>query len=405
MMDIISYLLELIEARKNVGISSLGTLYIKKTPGRYDADAHAYLPPKHDIGFRPEVTEELELVNIVSEKRNISADLAKNNIAEFVADIKKQLADQQYADLSPLGTFKLINDQIVFETSKKFQIGFDFYGLPNISTSIEENLLKPNTEELEVDTEEQIEEPQITVDEQLEEAQPNVEAQINQAQSTVDNEVEDQALHTEISDVTAPPPLTDPVWRPTVNDRYEYGIADDDDDDDETKGRGKRILLKTLLILFILAIAAAVVYFFYPNLLNNFTKNHQDQQVESASVVLVDTSLTQQTDSSSKTDSLNQAASASKIVKDTVKVDPIQTVTSYEVIGSAMKSKKKVEEMIRIFAKRGIQAKAIDALPGRLIKISLGTFTDYNVAKKFQDSLKIKLKNPEIYIQTIKPKN
>jgi hypothetical protein len=70
-----------------------------------------------------------------------------------------------------------------------------------------------------------------------------------------------------------------------------------------------------------------------------------------------------------------------------------------------MKSKKKVEEMIRIFAKRGIQAKAIDALPGRLIKISLGTFTDYNVAKKFQDSLKIKLKNQEIYIQTIKPKN
>ena len=64
-----------------------------------------------------------------------------------------------------------------------------------------------------------------------------------------------------------------------------------------------------------------------------------------------------------------------------------------------------MDEVISNLSKRGIIAKQMDAMPGRLIKVSLGTFTNYNLAKKFQDSLKIKLRNPEIYIQTIKPKN
>ena len=54
--------------------------------------------------------------------------------------------------------------------------------------------------------------------------------------------------------------------------------------------------------------------------------------------------------------------------------------------------------------KRGIEAKALENVPGKLIKISLGSFTDFNLAKKYKDSLRKKLNNPEIYIQTIKPK-
>ena len=54
--------------------------------------------------------------------------------------------------------------------------------------------------------------------------------------------------------------------------------------------------------------------------------------------------------------------------------------------------------------KKGIEAKALKNVPGKLVKISLGSFTNFNIAKKYQDSLKKKLNNPEIYIQTIKPK-
>ncbi|SFG73105.1 HU domain-containing protein [Pedobacter insulae] len=356
-MDTISYLLELIETRKIVGITDLGTLYIKKTPGRYDADAHAFLPPKHEIAFTSEIKEADELKNFISEKRNVPTASAAHDIAEFVTNIKTQLADHQFADLSPLGVFKVINDQIEFESSKKFQIGSDFYGLPKIPVPVDSPVEKLHS------TPEAIPIPDETR----------------------------EATH------TTPPPLPDPVWRPTVNDRYEYEAGDDDED--ETSGRGKRIFFKTLIVLFVIAIAGAIVYFFYPDLLNNLLQKHPDQQIESASVIDLDTNSTQQVDSTFA-DTVKKPIQLTEI-QDTVTT----TQTTYEVIGSAMKGRKKVEQVIGNFARRGIKAKAIDGLPGRLIKVSLGTFTDYNLAKKFQDSLKIKLKNPEIYIQTIKPKN
>ena len=54
--------------------------------------------------------------------------------------------------------------------------------------------------------------------------------------------------------------------------------------------------------------------------------------------------------------------------------------------------------------KKGIEAKALENVPGKLVKISLGSFTNLALAKKYKDSLRKKLNNPEIYIQTIKPK-
>ena len=74
------------------------------------------------------------------------------------------------------------------------------------------------------------------------------------------------------------------------------------------------------------------------------------------------------------------------------------------MIGSAEKSQKRIDQYILTMQKRGIEAKAIETVPGKLIKISLGSFTDFSFAKKHQDSLRKKLNNPEIYIQTIKPK-
>jgi nucleoid DNA-binding protein len=359
-MDIISYLLALLETQKTVGITDLGTLYVRKNPGRYDTDLHAFLPPRHEIAFTSEILEEVELLNFISQKRNNTPEAASNAIAEFVANVKAALAEHQLADCSPVGTFKLIDDQIIFESSKKFQIGFDFYGLPPIATKTAE------TEPIEP-----LEEEPLTL-------------------------VSEEILQTENE-------VVEPIWKPTVNERYEYNPEEEDDDDN---GRGKRIFFKTLLILLIIAIAAAAVYFFYPNLLNNnLTNNHPDQEIEDASVVLVDTNAIYPADSVTTDNAKDTTTPLKELVKDSIPKTPLSNSITYEVIGSAMKSKKKVEEVIGNFQRRGINAKAIDALPGRLIKISLGSFTDYNLAKKFQDSLKVKLKNQEIYIQTIKPKN
>lgn len=394
-MDIISYLLELIETQKTVGINGLGTLYKKKIPGRYDADTHSFLPPKHEIAFTTEISEQEELVKFISEKRNISIESANYYIAEFVENIHSQLADHQHASMLPIGELKFINDEIIFEASRSSQADFDFYGLPSIPTTVaaQAPISAPVTEPINIEEEKQpLDEGVPATDEQPvyeETAEVNTSDNFNEKISQTENEV------------PSSPPAIDPIWRPTVNERYQY--EPDDDDDDENTGRRMRIFLKTLLVLFVLLIAGGAMYIFYPELFSKFQHNTTVPIIENASVVLIDTSSNQTADSASKDTAVKKPVVFTKPVKDSLKID--SNIYTYEVIGSAMKTQKKVDEVIAILSKRGINAKKMESTSGRLIKISLGTFTDYQLAKKFQDSLKIKLKNPEIYIQTIKPKN
>ncbi|MGF1925930.1 MAG: hypothetical protein ACQUHE_17275, partial [Bacteroidia bacterium] len=104
-------------------------------------------------------------------------------------------------------------------------------------------------------------------------------------------------------------------------------------------------------------------------------------------------------------DSAKKAIVLPAVEPDSIKTPTAINTTVYEVIGSAMRTQKKADEVILTLSRRGINAKKIDVAPGRRIKISLDTFTNLDLAKKHQDSLKIKLRNPDIYIQTIKPKN
>lgn len=419
-MDVKSYLLELIATQKIIGINYFGTLFKKKIPGRYDSETHSFLPPKYEVDFSTELREDETLAKFISEKQNIAIESSNYYINEFVENIQAQLADHQQADFSPFGKLKLIDDQIVFEPSKKFEISFDFYGLPHVAAKIEENLIlvedaekKENTKSEEkqedaelvekventgakekVENEETEEKVEITANEtKLEDTAPRTEqdeqtvydeiAEINDIQAI--NEIEERVDVEESKDTeTVPLSITDPLWKPTVIHRYEYN----DDDDDENTGRGKRIFFKTLLVLFIIAIAGAAVYFFYPDVFSSIKNN----QAEKVVMTDVDTS--------------SNIAPLDTVITDSIKKTPVLTDSLvYEVIGSAMKTQKKVDEVILALSKRGIGAKKMETMPGKLIKISLGTFTNFKLAKKFQDSLKIKLKNPEIYIQTIKPKN
>ncbi|MBC7614785.1 MAG: hypothetical protein H7202_01840 [Pedobacter sp.] len=461
-MDLKSYLLELIATQKIIGINAFGTLYKNKIPGRYDFETHSFLPPKYEISFTTGLKEDETLANFISEKKNISVESANYYINAFVENIQTQLTDHQQADFSPFGELKLIDDQIVFEPSKTFEISFDFYGLPRVAATVEENLILEDTETTEdIESEEKaedIESEEKIVDTEFKEKAEDIESEekaedIESEEKTVDTEFKEKAedaeseekaedaeseekaefivhetkgedtksrpeqdeqpVYDEIADVndiqtineieerldvekkedtdTVPFGITDPLWKPTVIHPYNY----DDDDDDGNTGRGKRIFFKTLLVLFIIAIAGAVVYFFYPDVFSSMKEHLDSNQIENKTMVMIDSNLNSKIDSPI-TDSVKNTPILTNVVKDSL---------IYEVIGSAMKTQRKADEVILTLSKRGISAKKMEAMPGKLIKISLGTFTNFKLAKKLQDSLKIKLRNPEIYIQTIKPKN
>lgn len=449
-MDIVSYLLELIETQKIIGIKGLGTLYKKKIPGRYDSETHSFLPPRYEITFTTEIKEDQILANFIAENRNISIESANYYLAEFAENIHAQLADHQQADFSPLGKLKLINDEIVLENLNATAFNSAFYGLPSVlnhqnkATNSDEvdgdlkaensdpnNLHSPEKIEEVKDTESANQSVDKTVDESLTETkdsdldnQPvydqttavNHIQELNENEERVDlkpetlpEEVEEQKhiaknddqSNEVTSDGTG---ISDPLWKPALINRFEYK---DEDEERRTKNRWLRITLRTIFALvMVFMISGVVIYAFYPNLYYTLKEKFSGEPViQRQPIEVLDTSTTQKIDSP-KSDTSNKTVVINSVPKDTVNIPkPNNNTTTYEIIGGAMKTQKKVDQIISNFAKRGITAKKLESMPGRLIKISLGTFTDYNVAKKFQDSLKIKLKNPELYIQTIKPKN
>ncbi len=140
-MDILQYLIELLKIRKEIGIEGLGTLYKKKTPGRYDAETHSFLPPSHVLSFRNEVSEHVHLVQYIQRKRSISEESASYFITGFVEEVNKALAKDGNYTLDNLGDFTLSNGELYFTPTQEINIGFDFFALPTVAASL------PNMEE------------------------------------------------------------------------------------------------------------------------------------------------------------------------------------------------------------------------------------------------------------------
>lgn len=138
-MDILSYLLELLQQRKEVGITGLGTFYKKKYPGRYDKEKQTFLPPGYTLQFSAEVTEEDALANFISTKTNTAIEDARNQIAGFVEEVNQKLELNHEAELQNTGRLFFTEQGLGFEPVKNMNYGSEFYGLPSLAeTAVEE---------------------------------------------------------------------------------------------------------------------------------------------------------------------------------------------------------------------------------------------------------------------------
>jgi len=150
-MDILSYLLELLQQRKEVGITGLGTFYKKKFPGRYDKEKQSFLPPGYVLQFTSEVEMDNALANHISSKRNISSESADYYIAQFVNEIKQKLEVEHEANLENLGRlFFTEHEGLSFEAAKNINYGSEFYGLPALTETVIEEPKDTTTEEEEI---------------------------------------------------------------------------------------------------------------------------------------------------------------------------------------------------------------------------------------------------------------
>lgn len=203
-MDILQYLIELLKTRKQIGIEGLGTLYKKKTPGRYDAETHSFLPPSYTLEFTADVLEHTNLVQYIQNKRGISEDSAKYFISQFVSEINNGLQQGEYT-LENLGVLNKVNDQLSFKPNQNINTGFDFFALPAVTAELPK-IEKPVQEKEE--THEQ--QKDVTEEPQIEQVQvPEFAQEIGRVNQTETEEekhneevVEENVVEDEVSEET-----------------------------------------------------------------------------------------------------------------------------------------------------------------------------------------------------------
>jgi hypothetical protein len=426
-MEIIKYVAELIQFHKEVGIDGFGTIYRKKSPGRYDSVSRSFLPPGSTTAFKKEISDSSLLINELVAKENISREVAADAISRFAILLSQQLADQGYADIRPIGVLRQMNGQIVLEQDAAFKPGREFFGLPKIEEPVAEEPVSeesvPEMPTAEVPAVEAPEEPVTVIP-----VTPVIPVTI-----PVSTVVEEEALAPEA--VPAPTPeskqeaiitenlleeenpgketneqLLNEIRRPIIENRINYTIKEE-----RPAAQGGSLLTKVAVILLAILLLSVAAYYLYPRISSSFTEEPTvptaaTDKIKADSLARV---AREQEILDSTTQADSSAAANIKMEKapssDTVKaVQPVakaaaDTVTTYEVIGASVLNEKEASWFIETMKKSGIKAKVVQNAPGKRLKMSIATLKDENSAKEARDRLGEKLKIKGLYIYKNKP--
>lgn len=433
-MDVLSYLSELIQTRKAVGIYGLGTVLKRKLPGRYDAETHSFFPPGYTLDFTAEVKEETLLADFISKKRNVSAETAKYFVNEFSAELVKQLNDRQEADLGTLGKLVKSGDELKLITSGEVNYGFDFYGLPPVKDEQE-----PQVEEIISETPE-VEEPAALPEEKEESTIESVAAENESLEENPgDHEYTVAEEHIIPAGIDTPAPVEEineeiealneyrskmpylkdegpaseeVVWKlnETTNNPIQQtpkvAVSEEpllayQEEEPKTMPAYLQVLLGILVLVIMLAIAYFVKPEWFSTLTGKTPVNTEKVTPPAPKPVVLQADTTVKDSAAAKSVPAVKtppADSSSKIKTVPVAVTPADTATVYEIIGASMHDQKEADSFIALMKKSGIDAKVVTNMSGKRLKMSIATLKDEKSAKLELDRLSKKLKIPGIYI-------
>lgn len=389
-MDIISYLAELLQTSKKVGVTGLGTFYKKKSPGRYDADQHAFVPPSFSISFTTNVEETEELIAYISSQRNITTDSASYFVQEFAEKIQGQLSDHQEAHLGQLGKLIIQDQEVTLIPVEESSLDHQFYGLP---TQPEISVSETPERLIEIEAENK-----------LEEENPGQETT---AVSTYELENDNQPVYEEIAEIDhknqahQQAPVIETAEKEEIQHeklvvKQANEVTFEEEEEEPKKGMG--FWTKFLIVMAIILALGAIAYFINPGFFDKYIQQNSEGKPITVQPVVPQADTTRLDSNKTDTAATKQVTST---LNDNTVVD--STKTYYEVIGTSENTKLAADKYIARVEKRGIMAKHLQLSKTRF-SVSLGTFTDPKSARKFEDSMRVMLKNKGIYTLPIKPK-
>ena len=352
-MEIGLYIAELLGEQDEVSVAGLGTFFKERVAGTFDKHSNLFYPPSYHLSFKRDVFSFSGLSEYISMKRSLSISSSEELIKKFTETILDVLNGSDAVEINHLGSLFKINDQLSFKSSESFGIADKFYGLKTIP---------------------------------------------------------------ELNTVLALPTKNEIIPELSENN---YLVEDEEVEEEIFEPVPKARLVPILVISILAIIASLLALFYFDKSFNHFVKDILSPKIKSVSVIepIIDTAVTESMPSDSiieKPDSnemkINRPQNEIKPIVEAKQAEvsleekiPVSNQEmSFEIIVAAFSRKIDAETYIKEMSAKGFTAKVVENLPGKMMKISLGTFTEEEPAtielKRIQKEI-----NKDAWIARVKP--
>ncbi|SDS37944.1 hypothetical protein SAMN05216490_1050 [Mucilaginibacter mallensis] len=388
-MDVAYYISELLGQLGEVNVPGLGYFARLRIDGYYDEREATLYPPQYKVAFDRQSIDDEALYQYIAEKKNISLASSKYFTEKYIATLKEQAAKSEVA-FAELGVIYITNGNITFKAAPTSAGDPSFFGYPQIklnklgNTPVEEPAAPKNSE------------PELPVEPVSEVFEPVAEEYKPQSyipQPTVYSQ--------------------DPETYQTANDEHDELIDTDVPHLDGTKPKKLtyvRVLTALAIVAALIVLVVFGLYRYDPVLFNGITTVKNTPVAVKHDTVKTDTPA-QKTDTG-KTHATIKGDTTAKIptpVTTTVTppvVNDTLTKIHYEILGGAFQTLDEAKIAIGNYKHLQINARILNNVPGKLYKVTLGTYFDYQQAVNAEDTLlkTKKISKNSISLQPYHPK-
>ncbi len=362
-MDLAVYISELLGLEGEVNLPGIGCFTQVRINGYYNDQEKKFYPPGHEVSFDPKFKEDENLAKFISAKKNISLASSKYFIDKYATGLKQQLTSRN-PEIAGLGYLYINGAVLAFKADTSKISDPSFYGFEPV------DIPEPREKPVKAYT-------------------PPAEEEI------FARPIEEAPLKPAEEKIVKP--------EPTVIEKTEQEQETEEEVYEEPRSRRGSLWITLLLILIIVLLTVMGLYKYKPEWFNLQEKPQTFVVVkpsDSAANAASDTSkATASPDSTTKPAVQPVAAD-----QNTKPADTAQRV-HWEVIGGAFEARKTAEIAMKFYKENGIDTKITTDVPGKLIKLSFGTYYSEQEAEKAKnDLLKTGKVDKGIYTLKINPK-
>lgn len=359
-MEIGQYIVDLLRGQDEVSVTGLGTFTKIRVAGFFDQNSNVFYPPFYKISFKEGENEDTSLIEYLAIKENLNHTSAQEEIKSFATDILNSLQSENSIEIKDLGQFHKKDGILTFEP------------IDYLESNI--NALKLS---------------------------PVKELSTNELSSTLNQKEQETTSKTDVEEASS-----EDIQETDTTEALE----------EEFQETPKTRSWVKIFIGFIIFLTTLIALFYLNIDFNSFVKNKSaglfnqaDSTIEEREIYIDSTKI--------NADSLNLAVDSASIIADSIRqiqdssitagIDTLSSSLSnnyptFEIISAAFTKKSEAEAYMKNLSRKGIQSKVVENMPGKMLKISLGTFLD-------EESAKIELRrihkeiNKEAWIARVKP--